>query len=249
MNFMITRKSSGPITNCSQTFKDQEEVSSMKKKEEPQASRKLVRALSAFLLQKASLYTQRTIPANERRRKVIHAHSPDGGYLAVAVCKMVIKMLRHYDQDERQTDGSRHWDTIRPVLLRACAQQGAREFDEGFWLHLIHEGSNKRRLEWCKDNNGSLCYLRAIQGHSGGIPISPELMNHTLIPYKWKEYIFHRGISWNFRSILVSGIIPRGKENDRARQAVFFPPLNPFGNDPDEEEPHFDCTVLSKGTL
>ena len=175
---------------------------------------------------KASLYRQRTILANERKWKVIHAHSPDGGYLAVAVSKMIIKMLRHYDQDERQTDGSRHWDTIRPVLLRAFAQQGARDFDEGFWLHLIHEGSNKKRLECCKDNNGSLCYLRAIQGHSGGIPISPELMNHTLIPYKWKEYIFHRGISWNFRSILESGIIPRGKENDRAQQAVFFTPLN-----------------------
>ena len=27
-----------------------------------------------------------------------------------------------------------------------------------------------------------LCFLRAIQGPSGGIPISPELMNYTLIP-------------------------------------------------------------------
>ena len=26
----------------------------------------------------------------------------------------------------------------------------------------------------------------------------------------------------------------------------FFTPLNPFGNDPDEEEPHFDCIVLHK---
>ena len=34
-----------------------------------------------------------------------------GGYLAVAVSKMVTKMLHHCDLDERQTDGSRHWDT------------------------------------------------------------------------------------------------------------------------------------------
>ena len=33
MKFMITKKSSGPVTNCPQTFKDQEEVNSMKKKE------------------------------------------------------------------------------------------------------------------------------------------------------------------------------------------------------------------------
>ena len=50
MKFMITRKSSGPVTNCSETFKDQE-VNSMKKKHEPRASRKLVLALSTFHLQ------------------------------------------------------------------------------------------------------------------------------------------------------------------------------------------------------
>ena len=129
---------------------------------------------------RATLYTQRTIPTHERKWKAIHAHAPDGGYLAVGVSKMVTKMLRHYDQDERQTDGSRQWDTIRPKLVKAFAQEGARDFDEGFWLHLIHVGSNKKRLEYCKDNNGSLCYLRAIQGHSDGIPISPEFMNYTL---------------------------------------------------------------------
>ena len=30
------------------------------------------------------------------------------------------------------------------------------------------------------------------------------------------------------------------KENDRARQAVFLTPLNPLGNDPEEEKPHFE---------
>ena len=73
------------------------------------------------------------------------------------------KMLRDYDQDERP-DGSRHWDTIRPVLLRAFAQESTRDFDEGFWSHLIHEGSNKKRVEYCKHNNGSLCYFTSYSG-------------------------------------------------------------------------------------
>ena len=51
---------------------------------------------------------------------------------------------------------------------------------------------------------------------------------------------------WNTQSILESGIIPGGKENDKARQAVFCTPLNPFGNDPDEEKPHDDHTVPQK---
>ena len=102
---------------------------------------------------------------------------------------------------------------------------------------LIQEGSNKMRIEYCEDNYGSLCYLQAIQGHSGGIPISPELMNYTLNPYNWKEHIYHRGISWNFQSILESGLIPGGTKSDRARHSVFCTVLNPFGQDTEEETP------------
>ena len=100
--------------------------------------------------QRASMYTQRTILTNERKWKVIHAHSPDGGYLATAVSKMVTKILRHCDQEESQTDGSRRWDTIRPRFVRAFAREEARDFDDGYWLMLFHEGSNKMRIEYCK---------------------------------------------------------------------------------------------------
>ena len=71
-------------------------------------------------------------------------------------------------------------------------------------------------------------------------------MEYTLLPHNWKEYIFHRGLSWNSQSILGRGIIPVGKENDKARQAVFFIPLDPFGKDPDEEKPDDDYTVHQK---
>ena len=67
-----------------------------------------------------------------KKWKVIHAHSPDGGDLANAISKMVTKMVRYYYQDERQVDGSMDWGTIRPVLLKAYAKQGARIFSELF---------------------------------------------------------------------------------------------------------------------
>ena len=54
-------------------------------------------------------------------------------------------------------------------------------------------------------------------------------MEFTLVPHKWKEYIYHKGISWNSQSIGESGLIPGGKENDMSRK------LNPFGSDPDAE--------------
>ena len=104
----------------------------------------------------------------------MRGNSPDGGYLETAVSNMITNMLRHCDLDERQTDGSRHWDTVRPKLVKTFAQE-ARDFDDGYWLMVIDEGSNKMRIEYCKDNNGSLCCLRAIHGHSGGIPTSREL--------------------------------------------------------------------------
>ena len=130
--------------------------------------------------------------------------------------------------------------------MKAFAQNGARDFDDGYWLRLIHDGSTKKRLEYCQDEDGNICYFRAIQGHSGGIPISPELRKYTRIPHDWKEYLYHRGSQWVFQSILGSRIIQGRKEEDKARQAVFRIPLNPYGKDQDEEKPHSDYTVPSK---
>ena len=53
-------------------------------------------------------------------------------------------------------------------------------------------------------------------------------------------------MSWNFQSIWEWNNSGRKRETDKARQAVFFTPLNPFGNDRDEEKPHFDYTVPQK---
>ena len=68
----------------------------------------------------------------------------------------------------------------------------------------------------------------------------------VLILRNWKRYIFHKGLSWNFQSMLGNGSITGGKEKDEARQTVFLTPTNPFGNDPEAEEPHDDYTVPQK---
>ena len=116
---------------------------------------------------------------------------------------MVTRVVRHYDQDERQSDAALHWDTIRPVLLKAFAKHGARDFSEKHWLRLTHERSSKTRFEYCEHSKKSLTYLRAIQGHYGGISVDPELMGHTRIPFHWKEYIFHRGCSFSIQPIFI----------------------------------------------
>ena len=67
--------------------------------------------------------------------------------LAIAVSKMVTTVVRHYDQDERHSDGAINWDTTRSVLSKAFAKHGARQFSEKYWLYLVHEGS-KQGKKW-----------------------------------------------------------------------------------------------------
>ena len=58
---------------------------------------------------------------------------------------------------------------------------------------------------------------------------------------------FDRGRSCDYQSVLEYGLIPGGKEKDKARQAVFLTPTNPFRNDPEGERAHDDLTVPQKG--
>ena len=62
-------------------------------------------------------------------------------------------MLRHCDQEERQHDGSTHWDSIKEVLMKGFAHKGARDFDDASWLRLIHDGSTQKRLEKSQDTD------------------------------------------------------------------------------------------------
>ena len=110
------------------------------------------------------------------------------------------------------------------------------------WIQLVQQGSSEKRIEYCLDNKKSFCYPRAIQGHYGGIPIKPKMIGIHIYSVQLERV----GSSWGSQSILVSGLIPGGEENDEARQSVFFTALDPFGNNPDEEKSHDDYTIRQK---
>ena len=145
-----------------------------------------------------------------------------------ALNKFVMILVRNYDQDERDTDGAVHWNTISSKLMREFGSTGARGFSEKDWLRHIYEGSNKTRFEYCENSKKSLMYIRAIQGHTGGNMIAPELMGHVAIPCNWKEFVLHGGCSLNIKSIVETGIIAGGRESKEGRQTIFFTSLNPF---------------------
>ena len=85
---------------------------------------------------RASLFTKRTIPTNEEKLITIHAHSR---YEEIWQLQSPNWPLRQSDQDERQRDGSRHWDSVKLVLMTAFAHKGDRDFDDGYWLRPHHE--------------------------------------------------------------------------------------------------------------
>ena len=153
------------------------------------------------------------------------------------ISNLVMRLVRRYDQDERETDGAVHWNSMVPKLRKALQKSGGRKFSDTHWLQHIYQGSNKLRFQCCMNSKNSLCIFVSFQGPTGGNLIAPELMGQVAIPYKWKEFLFHRGFSFNVTSILTSGLIAGGRKNKEGRQTIFFTPLNPFGYDPDEEEP------------
>ena len=132
-----------------------------------------------LILRKASLYTRRTTVKSEKIWKTMHANVSQGRHVAVSISKAVTTMF----------DGSGHWASIKSALVRQFAREGARGFNDEAWQQMILEGSTKKRIEYCKDKDGFLCYLRAIQRHSGGIPIEPEFMHHVFVFHNWKEKV------------------------------------------------------------
>ena len=70
-----------------------------------------------------SLFNKTIIPTNERKWIVIDANPSHGGALSIQASTAITKMVRHHDQDEREQDGSFHWDTVRSVLLKAFGKR------------------------------------------------------------------------------------------------------------------------------
>ena len=97
------------------------------------ATRKLARTLSAIL--SVILCSKRlSFPQMKRKWIAVDANPSPGGLPSTQVSMMVTKMIRHHDQDEREQEGSYHWDAVRPVLLKAPATYRAGEFSDNEFI-------------------------------------------------------------------------------------------------------------------
>ena len=98
-----------------------------------------------------------------------------------------MKLVRHLDQKDRETDGALQWKSMGPKLRHAFQERGGRTFSDSQWLEYIYKGGNRPRFQYCKNFNDVLLSIRPIQGHTGGKWIACELMSHVAIALRCKE--------------------------------------------------------------
>ena len=67
-------------------------------------------------------YSEKNVEDNSKISMVLLAFS------LIANIEDGVKLLRYFDQDERETDGAVHGDTIRPKLLKGFWENDAEEF-------------------------------------------------------------------------------------------------------------------------
>ena len=143
------------------------------------------------------------------------------GFRWNSLSKCVTNVVRHHDQDVREADGAMHWDVKLPVSKGRFQNQLEKAFTDEDSLHCLYLGSIKTRFAICKDENGELRHIRALQCHSGGMIISPRLMNYVTTPYKWKRVIYHVGRARDQYSISEAGLVAGGKERKEEKQTIY----------------------------
>ena len=106
------------------------------------------------------------------------------------VWKLVMRLVRHFDQKDRGTDGAVHWKSMGPKLRKAFQKAGGQQFSDSDWLQFFYKGSDKTRLQYCKNSRDVSLHIRAIQGDTGGNVVAPELVGHVAIPSNGKTSCF-----------------------------------------------------------
>ena len=131
-----------------------------------------------------NLPSKRFIPTDQRKwNDIPAADNVKTDSLACKISKKVMKLFRH-QKHHREIDGANYWCSLLPMQRRDFANEGAEIFSDSRWLVLfLHSGSNESRFQYCVDLTNNPLYIRAIQGHSGGDMINPELLNYVAIPH------------------------------------------------------------------
>ena len=158
--------------------------------------------------------------------------------------KATTRLLRHDQSIRREDDGAVLFDDVLQEFKKKRFD-GALQWSIDDWISVLAKGgAPKKRFQNClnPDSSKHISYIRAIQGHSGGIAIDPELQDNVLLPEGQTENIYHVGNVSEMHSIIRSGLILGGRSLKRGRQSVFFTFVNPREDDTGTEETPCDLT-------
>ena len=108
---------------------------------------------------------------------------------SASISKHFTKILRHTGHHE--SPGAVRWDHVLTSMPSAEQTQN-RNPDN--WIDTPSRSIDEPRLECCEDQNGTINCIRAVQGNSHGVSVSPTF-------YLWKIY---RGLGKDTHSALAA---------------------------------------------
>ena len=92
------------------------------------------------------------------------------------------------------------------------------------WLEQFKLGSNGVRFEtcWCKSDNSTLAYVRALQGHCKRTIANAKFFKNLIeIPHGWTYVIYHSSSQQYFEKIMLRGLFAGGTGREEGRQACY----------------------------
>ena len=76
-------------------------------------------------------HSKEVIPVEEGKWNDVLAYKKfKGNTLQAEITKLVMRLARRYGQDERETDGAVHWNSMGPKLRRAFQKAGGQKFSD-----------------------------------------------------------------------------------------------------------------------
>ena len=103
-------------------------------------------------------------------------------------------LLRHDQSVPQEDDGAVRFDDVLEEFKKKKFD-GALQWSPEDWISTLARGGGpKKRFQHCLNPNSSrhFLYVRAIQGHSEGNAIDPELQDNVLLSEGFTEYIYQR---------------------------------------------------------
>ena len=240
------RISYGSVKYVNDSIEDNTEIPADPQEEQiPQTSTSVVAARSKAKSKPQPRKSTGTTTIPLRERKWIDIEPSKQDLESYVLSKKVVNLLRHNQKLHREEDGAIQFYKIK-FHLRDRHSQIQNWSDDRWKACLAASGGSKRRYQYCSDNLGSIIYLLALQGHSGGNLIDPALQDNVLIGPGIFPYIYHVGSNFNLYSIIRNGLVPGGQNLSR-RQTVFFLPVDPRNEDhKDPEYIDFSAPLLAR---